>query len=319
VIATLTLADSSLGSLSANDGATYDAGSGTWTASGSIDQVNRALQNVEFVPSGFAVGDTAINVSIDDGDEDASGPLLGVMTLTVNPLPVDPTPTLPETSETSGPADDPEPESAPAAAQQAPSDDEDAADDKGAEPAPPAVPTVDASQTAVATQSAFELSPFTAVETASAGIDTDRLAIDPNAGQNENQPARISEVSVQDLRDRIVALSEPLKMLDSATFITQLDDMRDELIENQGATEQLVGSGLTLSAGLSVGYVVWLARSGVILSSVLSSLPAWRLIDPLPVLGTLAATADDDDTESLESMVRNDDTTDSTITRAKES
>jgi hypothetical protein len=319
VTATLTLADPSFGALSANDGATYNAASGTWTASGSIEQVNRALQNVEFVPSGFIVGDTAINVSIDDGDEDISGPLLGVVTLTADPLPDDPMPILPDASETTDPTDDPEPVTSPATEGKASPGEENATDTTAADAVEAETPAVDASQTAVAMQSAFELSPFNAIETAATAINGIRLEVGLNTEQNENQVDRISEVSVQNLRDRIVALSEPLQMLDTGTFITRLDDMRDELIENQSATEKLVGSGLTLSAGLSVGYVVWLARSGVILSSVLSSLPAWRLIDPLPVLGTLAATADDDDdTESLESMVRNDDPTESTITQSRD-
>ena len=58
-----------------------------------------------------------------------------------------------------------------------------------------------------------------------------------------------------------------------------------------------------MTAGLSVGYVVWLARSGVLMSSVLSSLPAWSFIDPLPVLASLQNRQEDDDEESLESMV----------------
>ncbi|MDH3537175.1 MAG: hypothetical protein OER87_15640, partial [Gammaproteobacteria bacterium] len=68
-------------------------------------------------------------------------------------------------------------------------------------------------------------------------------------------------------------------------------------------TEKVIGSSLTVTAGLSVGYVVWLARSGILLSSVLSSLPAWRFIDPLPVLGGMQGGSEGDDEESLESMV----------------
>jgi len=63
-----------------------------------------------------------------------------------------------------------------------------------------------------------------------------------------------------------------------------------------------VASAAGVSTGLSIGYVVWLLRGGVLLSSVLSSLPAWRTIDPLPVLSSMDAdTAEDDD--SLENMV----------------
>ncbi|MGI9324712.1 MAG: hypothetical protein ACR2PZ_05795, partial [Pseudomonadales bacterium] len=55
-------------------------------------------------------------------------------------------------------------------------------------------------------------------------------------------------------------------------------------------------------------YVVWLVRGGVVLSSVLSSLPAWRLIDPLPVLATvLSNSQDEEDEESLASMLEAED------------
>ena len=58
-----------------------------------------------------------------------------------------------------------------------------------------------------------------------------------------------------------------------------------------------------VSAGFSVGYVVWLARSGILLSSVLTSMPAWRFIDLLPILGSLNFKDEEEDKESLESMV----------------
>ena len=63
-----------------------------------------------------------------------------------------------------------------------------------------------------------------------------------------------------------------------------------------------VGSAAAVTTGVSVGYVVWLIRGGVLMSSVLSSLPAWRFVDPLPVLARGGA-AFDDDGESLESIV----------------
>jgi len=36
---------------------------------------------------------------------------------------------------------------------------------------------------------------------------------------------------------------------------------------------------------LSVGAVWWAARAGGLLASLLASTPAWRHVDPLPVLG----------------------------------
>jgi hypothetical protein len=72
----------------------------------------------------------------------------------------------------------------------------------------------------------------------------------------------------------------------------------------------VVASTIAASAGLSAGYVVWLIRGGVLLSGVLSALPAWQLIDPLPVLAYIKRDTDKDseEGESLESMVESDHT-----------
>ncbi len=67
----------------------------------------------------------------------------------------------------------------------------------------------------------------------------------------------------------------------------------------------MVGSSAVLTTGLSVGYVVWLARGGMLLASLLSSMPAWRAIDPLPVLASFRDNDEDEgDDESLDALVR---------------
>ena len=86
ITATLTLADITTGSLSANDGASYTAGTGVWTITDTVANVNLALANLVFNPNTDNDLDTSINVSIDDGDEDASGPLTGIIDLTVTPV-----------------------------------------------------------------------------------------------------------------------------------------------------------------------------------------------------------------------------------------
>jgi hypothetical protein len=50
---------------------------------------------------------------------------------------------------------------------------------------------------------------------------------------------------------------------------------------------------------LSVGYLVWLVRGGILLSSLLSALPAWRMLDPLPVLARVGDDEDDEDVNTL--------------------
>ena len=57
-------------------------------------------------------------------------------------------------------------------------------------------------------------------------------------------------------------------------------------------------SAASVSLGLSLVYVVWLIRGGVLVGSYLSALPAWRLLDPLPVLSRVED--EDDEEEPLE-------------------
>ena len=67
----------------------------------------------------------------------------------------------------------------------------------------------------------------------------------------------------------------------------------------------MVAATISAGTGFSVGYIIWLLRGGILLSSVLSSLPAWRNIDPLPVLSSFSSSTDEDD-ESIESLVTED-------------
>ena len=87
----------------------------------------------------------------------------------------------------------------------------------------------------------------------------------------------------------------------------KLDELRRQMAESTDAQRTLVASSVAVSTGLSVGYVVWLLRGGVLLSSMLSALPAWQLIDPMPVLAAAGAVTrrrgagpnDDPDVERL--------------------
>ena len=54
-------------------------------------------------------------------------------------------------------------------------------------------------------------------------------------------------------------------------------------------------------ATLTVGYVVWMLRGGLLITSLLAQMPAWRIIDPLVVLDSLDQSDGDD--ESLGSLV----------------
>ena len=72
-----------------------------------------------------------------------------------------------------------------------------------------------------------------------------------------------------------------------------------------GHETTVVGSSIAVTMGLSIGYVIWLTRGGLLLASLLSSLPAWRLIDPIAVLAYLGTDEEEDreDEESLDSLL----------------
>jgi hypothetical protein len=82
--------------------------------------------------------------------------------------------------------------------------------------------------------------------------------------------------------------------LRSGAFIDELDRLRRQLHEefDLDRSTTITVAGLTL--GVSLVYVLWLIRGGVLLGSYLSAMPAWRLLDPLPVL----ARSDDEDEET---------------------
>jgi VCBS repeat-containing protein len=80
------------------------------------------------------------------------------------------------------------------------------------------------------------------------------------------------------------------------TLWNLLDAMNQEMSENRD--EDVESDGLVLQSAtfgtltFSAGYVVWLLRAGVLSASLLSSVPLWRQVDPLPVLSARAMRRD---------------------------
>ena len=83
-----------------------------------------------------------------------------------------------------------------------------------------------------------------------------------------------------------------------------LDQLKEEVGGKLDLNSTFVGSAILMSTGLSVGYVLWLVRGGMLMSTLLSSMPAWRLLDPLPILA--GKLDEEDDEESLETILEDD-------------
>ena len=74
------------------------------------------------------------------------------------------------------------------------------------------------------------------------------------------------------------------RTLRSAGFAEGLDRLRQAARDNVELEQSVSISVAGVSLGLSLVYLLWLVRGGVLMGSYLSALPAWRILDPLPVL-----------------------------------
>ena len=83
----------------------------------------------------------------------------------------------------------------------------------------------------------------------------------------------------------------------SSRFFKGLDHVRDTLNGVTATEKTYVASSIAVSTGLSVGYVIWLLRSGVLLTALLTSIPAWQYINPLLILASPAKKSRHTDTE----------------------
>ena len=105
----------------------------------------------------------------------------------------------------------------------------------------------------------------------------------------------------------------PAELLRTDILWDKLNAFQDGLartIEEQSDFQTLVvGTTAMVSTGLTVGYAIWLIRGGSLLASMVSVMPAWRFLDPLPILESFL---DDSDSDGQE---ENEDTIESFITR----
>ena len=84
-------------------------------------------------------------------------------------------------------------------------------------------------------------------------------------------------------------------------FATSQDETTHE--DEAISSEQLVlGTTTVATTALSVGYIIWLLRSGSLLASLAASLPAWTSFDPLPILDS-SSSDEQEDEESLQDLV----------------
>ena len=149
-----------------------------------------------------------------------------------------------------------------------------------------------------------------------------------NGSENE-QPTFVAAFRVDErgeLRDRVTGrivedagvvvftstdVGSMVYVLEQTGFWTELDTFEQDVqasILQEGEWEELVVETTTVAGTtLTVGYIVWLLRSGSIVFGLVSSLPAWTMMDPLPVLQSgLEGVGDTDnfDDDSLQGILQ---------------
>ncbi|MEA2708401.1 MAG: hypothetical protein QOF78_1002 [Phycisphaerales bacterium] len=108
---------------------------------------------------------------------------------------------------------------------------------------------------------------------------------DPAVVVVQPQPPPIPPVPAQIAAPPPVAVVATAAPLQTNQLWQQLDVLSKELEENNAKPKINVGSvaGMTTTL-LSVGYVIWCLRGGAFVATLLTTLPLWKWLDPLPVL-----------------------------------
>lgn len=98
----------------------------------------------------------------------------------------------------------------------------------------------------------------------------------------------------------------PVAALARTEFVEELAQVREQATQRTALDRALTASSMAAGASLSILYGAWLLRGGALLTSLLASLPAWRSIDPTPVLGRIDARGRDDGRrdDSLRGMLK---------------
>ncbi|HYL18881.1 MAG TPA: hypothetical protein VEV20_09370 [Burkholderiales bacterium] len=111
------------------------------------------------------------------------------------------------------------------------------------------------------------------------------IAQDSPVPDGQNGSLTIGSIQIGRLPESSVPQLETYRAtLGNKSWVVELDRLRAAADNQIKVEHKVVGSTVAITGAMSVGYVMWLLRGGLLLSSLLSSMPAWHVIDPMPVL-----------------------------------
>jgi len=167
----------------------------------------------------------------------------------------------------------------------------------------------------LATPVAPTLAPAMAFESVSGTPQRGNAGVADTTGSRpgSRSDAVLATVIAPDYKE--VELGSLVKLLTNDDVLRRLEETQRHMIELGLERRTVIASAIAATSGLSVGYVIWLVRGGVLVSSMLSALPAWQMIDPLPVVAAAGvarsrrsnSSGEDADVERLFDRNRNPD------------
>ena len=136
----------------------------------------------------------------------------------------------------------------------------------------------------------------------------DNVLTEQLASRRQDLSKSLQLRAAPDIFDQSINIAELFALAqaqDTSMYASLTQDFEKRQLDSEettAASRAVVGSSLALTTGVSIGYFLYLLRGGAIMASMLTSLPAWRFVDPLPILTSLDD-SDGVDSESLQSIV----------------
>ncbi len=281
------------------NGTLYLADGTTEVENGDFITVAQGQAGLRFTPEVVSAGDGSFRIeSSEDGVTVAGQSGVAVASIRIDTTPGDPD------SPTEDPDDGGEEE-------ETGEPDENADEDEGPavviadEPPTPETLAADDGQVSLSLSSVAKT--YSRLENNNFFSDFDRL-FSGESSTTDKIKILIDKVSYANLVKAFEDLEIPTLTKESYQLVHQaLDAIQEEIEASSKVENAIIASTIATSVGLSAGYVVWLLQGGTLLTSVLATMPAWQLTDPLSIL---AGHREDEDEESLQNIIEEGSTDD---------
>ncbi|WP_345530972.1 putative Ig domain-containing protein [Viridibacterium curvum] len=276
---TLSVAQGSLSLTPSGAVAAGGLGTGAVTLTGTIADLNASLNTLSYL--GSSIGSQTLSMTVSDGTTTVSGS----STVEVSAGSVTPTPT-PTPAPTPAPSPEPEPTPVPTPTPTPPPT-----------PAPGPTPSPGDSTVEDEFKKPPEDLPFVVIQTDTPDATTRSSGTPSSSTTSSDNLDQVFEA--QQLETLLVGNTEAANMLRTPFLQTSrlnddgsleeislqvdirpADQVSDEHLFDMSPSQ----AGKAVGALLGAGVVWWAGRSAGLLAALMASLPAWRTIDPLPVL-----------------------------------